>query len=187
MVYGTNEGHTKKIADRIGSWIEEAGGQAELFDSSSLDIEPNLEGFDAYILAGSLHQARHQAGLTEFARDHRVRLNAQPTAFLSVSLSAVNKDEKHTADCQKCIDAFLTETGLKPLRTTPVAGALLYTKYDFLTKQFMRMICLKEGGDTDTSRDFEYTDWEALKAFTEEFLALAAAASPTKMKAAVGR
>lgn len=170
VVYATSEGHTKKISERLAGWIRESGHRPTLFDSSVSDFELELAAFDCFILAGSIHQGKHQASLADFARSHRIELNSKATAFLSVSLSAIVKDEKHLADCQKCIDGFTAETGLRPQRSIPVAGALLYTQYDFLTKQFMRMICAKEGGDTDTTRDFEYTDWEALRSFVDGFL-----------------
>jgi menaquinone-dependent protoporphyrinogen oxidase len=34
----------------------------------------------------------------------------------------------------------------------------------------MRRIASREGGDTDTSRDHEYTDWERLRQQVEAFL-----------------
>jgi menaquinone-dependent protoporphyrinogen oxidase len=33
----------------------------------------------------------------------------------------------------------------------------------------MRRIARKEGGGTDVSRDFEYTDWPAVRQFALEF------------------
>jgi menaquinone-dependent protoporphyrinogen oxidase len=33
----------------------------------------------------------------------------------------------------------------------------------------MVRIVRKAGGDTDTSRDYEYTDWTDLRAFAEKF------------------
>jgi len=33
----------------------------------------------------------------------------------------------------------------------------------------MKQIARKAGGDTDTSRDYEYTDWAALRGFAEDF------------------
>ncbi len=30
-------------------------------------------------------------------------------------------------------------------------------------------IARREGGDTDVSRDYEYTDWESLRAFARAF------------------
>jgi menaquinone-dependent protoporphyrinogen oxidase len=34
----------------------------------------------------------------------------------------------------------------------------------------MRRIVAKTGGATDTSRDYEYTDWNDVRAFGREFL-----------------
>jgi menaquinone-dependent protoporphyrinogen oxidase len=50
-----------------------------------------------------------------------------------------------------------------------VAGALLYTQYGWLTRWFMKRIVTKAGGDTDTTRDYEYTDWNDLRTFAREF------------------
>ena len=50
-----------------------------------------------------------------------------------------------------------------------VAGALPYTRYSPLTRWMMRRIVAKAKGDTDTSRDYEYTDWEAVRRFAGEF------------------
>jgi menaquinone-dependent protoporphyrinogen oxidase len=33
----------------------------------------------------------------------------------------------------------------------------------------MKRITRKAGGDTDTSRDYEYTDWSDLRTFAEDF------------------
>ena len=37
----------------------------------------------------------------------------------------------------------------------------------------MRMIARQQGRPTDTSKDFEYTDWADVEAFVDEFLASA--------------
>jgi menaquinone-dependent protoporphyrinogen oxidase len=52
----------------------------------------------------------------------------------------------------------------------PVAGALLYTKYNFIVRFVMKQIVKKKSGSTDTSRDHEYTDWAALDRFVEDLL-----------------
>ena len=51
------------------------------------------------------------------------------------------------------------------VRVQPIAGALLYQEYGLLKRLVMRMIAKRAGGDTDTSRDHVYTDWEALERF----------------------
>jgi menaquinone-dependent protoporphyrinogen oxidase len=35
----------------------------------------------------------------------------------------------------------------------------------------MKLIAKQQGGDTDTSHDHEYTDWDDLTRFVDEFLA----------------
>ena len=68
------------------------------------------------------------------------------------------------------IERLVAETGWRPHRVELVAGALPYTRYNFLVRFVMRRIARKEGGDTDTSRDYEYTDWSAVERFALEFL-----------------
>ncbi len=63
----------------------------------------------------------------------------------------------------------------------PVAGALLYTKYNFLVRFVMRRIAKKGGPETDTSRDYEYTNWAALDKFVDEFCAEIFATPPEKV------
>jgi menaquinone-dependent protoporphyrinogen oxidase len=55
--------------------------------------------------------------------------------------------------------------------TERFAGALKYTRYSWLKRMLMKHIAEKEGGDVDTSRDFEYTDWEQVTRFAERFFA----------------
>ena len=72
---------------------------------------------------------------------------------------------------EKSTELFLTRTGWKPTVSAPVAGALRYSEYNFLIRLVMRGICRAEGLDTDTSRDYEYTDWPALDEIVDGFLA----------------
>ena len=51
----------------------------------------------------------------------------------------------------------------------PVAGALEYSKYNPLKRWIMKRIAAKAGGGTDTSRDYDYTDWDDLQQFAEAF------------------
>jgi menaquinone-dependent protoporphyrinogen oxidase len=64
------------------------------------------------------------------------------------------------------MDQFIRETGWRPTHIKPVAGALLYTTYNPLIRFVMKRIAKKAGAETDTSRDYEYTDWVELDRFT---------------------
>ena len=65
----------------------------------------------------------------------------------------------------------MQQTGWRPRKIGRFAGALLYTQYGFFKRWIMRRIARDKGSpDTDTSRDYVYTDWESVKGFAEEFL-----------------
>jgi menaquinone-dependent protoporphyrinogen oxidase len=106
-------------------------------------------------------------------------LSRLPTALVTVCLAQAGVENPNTpADkrvaAEKAIqslnDEFVKETGFHPTRIKTVAGALPYTQYNFFIRWVMKRIVAKEGGDTDTSRDYVYTDWPALERFVTEFL-----------------
>ncbi|HET7460334.1 MAG TPA: flavodoxin domain-containing protein [Longimicrobium sp.] len=176
VVYGTTEGQTRKIAHFVGHVARQLGHAATVLDAS---LDPAPEGHDAVIVAASVHQLRHQSAVMHFAAEHRHLLNTLPTAFFSVSLAAALDDPHHQVEAREVADELLAETRWQPQMVRLVAGALLYSKYDWMKRMLMQMIARHDGRDTDTSRDWEYTDWERLRGDVEQFLALVPAASPS--------
>ncbi|HET7228553.1 MAG TPA: flavodoxin domain-containing protein [Longimicrobium sp.] len=175
VVYGTTEGHTRKIAHFVGHVARRLGHAATVLDAS---LDPVPAEHDAVIVAASVHHLRHQSAVMHFAAEHRHLLNALPTAFFSVSLAAALDDPHHQVEAREVADELLAETRWQPQMVRLVAGALLYSKYDWMKRALMQMIARHDGRDTDTSRDWEYTDWERLRGDVEEFLARLPAAAP---------
>jgi menaquinone-dependent protoporphyrinogen oxidase len=99
-------------------------------------------------------------------------LRSRPTAFVSVCLGVLQHDPKVARELQAIIDRFLADTSWQPDATKIVAGALPYTKYNWLTRWAMKRIVRKAGGDIDTSRDYEYTDWDDVRRFAGEVLTM---------------
>jgi menaquinone-dependent protoporphyrinogen oxidase len=93
----------------------------------------------------------------------------QATGFVSVCLGVLQHDAAVDRTLQTIMSRFLAETGWQPVVTKQVAGALPYTRYNWFIRRVMKRIAAKTGGDTDTTRDYEYTDWEDLRRFTEQF------------------
>lgn len=56
-----------------------------------------------------------------------------------------------------------------------VAGALPYSKLSFVMRFVIKQIVKRSGGDTDTSRDYEHTDWPELDRFIHQIQAQPAA------------
>ena len=174
VLYATREGHTRRIAQHIADTLRSRGFVSELIDVAESPVNLSLEDYGAAIIAASVHRQKHEAEMLSFVKTNVEELEKMPTAFLSVSLSEAGAEDKAApaksrtqaaADVQRMIDGFLTESGWHPSAVRPVAGALLYSKYNFLLRLIMKRIARQAGGDTDTSRDYEYTDWKSLDEF----------------------
>ena len=177
VLYATREGHTRHIAERVAEDLRARGFDVESKDLRDDDAAIHLNDYSAAILASSVHVGKHERAMVKFARKHRTELERLPTAFLSVTLSeagaemfdtTAEKRARFSADVQKMMDKFFESTGWRPERVKPVAGALLYSKYNPLVRFVMKRIARKAGASTDTSHDCEYTDWVGLDSFVDD-------------------
>ena len=170
IVYGTTEGQTRKIAEFIAAAARTRGVEVELVDSAAERAASVQPIYAAAVVCGSLHQHHYQASLLRFVTDNRSWLAGIPTAFVSVSLAAAMEDARGRTEMAGAADAFFAESGWTPVVTRHVAGALRYTEYDYFKRLIVRLLAKQHGGDTDASLDHEYTDWEDLTRFVEEFV-----------------
>jgi menaquinone-dependent protoporphyrinogen oxidase len=171
VFYATREGHTRRIAERIASRLQSRGLSVDLRNLKIEAAPGDLCRYSAIVLAASVHIGRHEPEMVRFAKAHREQLDDIPAWFFSVTLSQAGAQrtgdppEKHlqfVADVQAMVTYFCRQTGWMPKHIVPVAGALLYSKYNFLIRFIMKWIASRAGTDTNTSRDYEYTDWVAL-------------------------
>lgn len=174
IAYGTTEGQTRKIAEWAAKYVRDRGHAVELYDSAD-DSKSHLDlnAFQAFVIAASVHQEQHQKVIKNFATAHRELLNVRPSAFISVSLSAVLEETRQEA--QSYVDRFVSLTGWQPQMTLLLGGALRFTEYDYFQEQVVKFIVMKRGLAPTTESDREFTDWNALAGFIDEFLRLAAA------------
>jgi len=169
VVFGTTDGQTAKIARHVVDVLRSEQHVVELLDTRVPLSSAPLEGIDAVVIAASIRMGKFQRPLVAFVREHRDLLAKIPTAFLAVSLSAARDTPPARREVQKTISRFVEETGFAPGSIQPVAGALVYTRYGLFTKLAILFISKISGGDTDASRDYEYTDWSALSGFARSF------------------
>ena len=169
VAFTTYDGHSRKIAERIASTLRENNCAVEVCDLARLPPERPVHEYDGVIAGGPLHGGKHHPQLLKFATQNCDALNEQPSAFFSVSLSAAGNVEQQ-GDATRCLSEFLDDIGWKPSATAIVAGALLYRKYGFFKRWMMKMIVKRGGtGDTDSSRNYVYTDWDAVDEFAKKF------------------
>ncbi|HET9349167.1 MAG TPA: flavodoxin domain-containing protein [Arthrobacter sp.] len=165
--YGSVEGQTAQIAEYIAELIRAHGHQAEAADLKHAgDTLPG--GYDAVIVAASVHMGKHEGFVTDFVKKNRSELESLPSALVSVSLAAHGDEQS----AEGYVEKFEEETGWRPAHVGLFAGALLYTHYNFLKKHIMKKIASDKGSpDLDTTRDYVYTEWDGVQRFTEDFLA----------------
>jgi menaquinone-dependent protoporphyrinogen oxidase len=168
IIYGTTEGQTRKIATWTAMRLRRQGHQVELLDSAAVAADLKLGDFQAFIVAASVHQEHHQEAIANFVFSQRELLNARPSAFISVSLSAALEDAKPEA--QKYADRFVSVTGWRPRTTLLLGGALRLTEYDYFQEQVVKFIVMKRSGSAFPEHDREFTDWSALADFVDRFL-----------------
>ncbi|WP_207587283.1 flavodoxin domain-containing protein [Halomontanus rarus] len=172
VCYGSTEGQTATVAERIGDVLDERGHEVTLANLKHPPDGLSPSESDGVVVAASIHAGSHQPYVGAFVRDHLEELARLPSAFVSVSLSAAHADEADRAPAGEMLEAFLDETGWEPDETLTVAGALRYSQYGLLKRFAMKRIAGRASGDTDTSRDYEYTDWDAVEAFAAGFASL---------------
>jgi menaquinone-dependent protoporphyrinogen oxidase len=169
IAYGTSEGQTAKIAEQLAGFIRAQGHDA--FTGDIARGAPGPAGYQAVIVGASVHKGKHQRWVVDYVRRNRPALEHLPSAFFSVSLAIQDGTEKGRLEAEGYVETFVKETGWYPEKVGLFAGALVYTKYNFLLRWVMRRIARSKGTrDLDTSRDYVYTDQDAVKRFAEEFL-----------------
>ncbi len=168
IVYATREGQTEKIARRIADVIRSRGSAVVLVDADQPPVYDTSQ-FDGIIVGSPVRAQGYLRSVVRFVRQHRQALERVPSAFFSVGLALASKTSDGRAQTHEVVDKFIRNTGWRPEWVELFAGALQYSKYNPLIRFVMRRIASKEGGDTDTSRDYEYTDWAAVEAFALDF------------------
>jgi menaquinone-dependent protoporphyrinogen oxidase len=192
VVYTTREGQTRRIAEHIAAKLKRQGLSVNLLEGGHAPAGLFLGGYSAVILAASVHQGKHESEMVRFVRDRRTELQQLPTALLSVSLSQagaqdtsapLDRRSQAAADVKRMITAFLVETGWNPTRAVPVAGALMYSKYNFFLRAIMKRIARQAGASTDTTKDHEFTDWATLDRAVTDFIAAELGGEDTRIPA----
>jgi menaquinone-dependent protoporphyrinogen oxidase len=105
-----------------------------------------------------------------------------PTAFFSVSGAA--SSPQAGPDPNGYMDATFDELDWHPTLAKAFAGGLPYRKYNVILRFFMKRVSRAAGHTTDTSRNHEMTNWEAVRLFAEDVASLAPVRRPNALEMA---
>jgi menaquinone-dependent protoporphyrinogen oxidase len=159
ILYASVEGHTERIARRVAELLRGRGQGVELVPAGR---QIDLSRYAAVVVGASVHYGHHPASLAVLLREHAAALASCKSAFFSVSLGAK----------ERYATKFLSQARWRPQLTAVFPGALQYSKYGPIKRRVVQAFAAIGGHDTDTSRDYDYTDWKAVENFATAFAGL---------------
>lgn len=168
LLYASTEGQTLLIAERMAHVLREKAHSVELVPADADPAQIDPAAYDGVIIGASIHYGHHPAYVHKLIPRLGAALTNRPNAFFSVSLSAGGPRPKPYA-AKRYIDKFLRKTRWQPQMTASFAGAVKYSVYGPIKRRVMIVFVGLGGGETDTTRDYEYTDWAAVERFAGEF------------------
>ena len=170
IVYGTKEGQTAKIAERIGEVVRQSEYHVDVINAHEIRPDFSTEGYAGILIGASIHMGRWSPAARRFVRRYKSCLDAVPSAFFSVSLADAIATPKERSALDRYVESLFNEYEWQPKTVGRFAGALAYTHYGFCTRFLMKRIAQTNGKSTDTSRDHEYTDWDQVTKFAKDFI-----------------
>lgn len=166
ILFSTRDGQTREIASFIASQLNELGVHADVVNLNRADAI-NWAEYHRVVIGASIRYGHFHPALDRFVKKHLQELNARPGAFFSVNLVA-RKPEKRTPQTNSYTRKFLLNSPWQPDQCAVFAGALRYPRYGWLDRVMIRLIMKMTGGETDTSKEVVYTDWDNVAAFARD-------------------
>lgn len=166
ILYLTNDGQTKKIAEKLAQHINHPTEVLSLREQGGLSAEI-LEGYDQIVIGASIRYGHFDKLLEQFIEKHYTLLNQKRTAFFSVNLTA-RKANRNTPQTNTYTRKLLARIKWQPTLVEVFAGALFYPRYTLLDRLCIQFIMKITKGDTDASKEYEYTDWQQVQRLGEQ-------------------
>jgi menaquinone-dependent protoporphyrinogen oxidase len=168
ILFASVDGQAARIAERVGEILTRAGHDIERMPVDAPGLAQAIGSCDGVIVGAAIRYGRHVRDVETRIREHLAAISGRPNAFFSVSLSGGGPGARPET-AREYVETFCERTGWHPQGRAIFGGALRYTKYNAFIRFMMRVIAGIAGGDTDTTRDYEYTDWRAVERFASEF------------------
>ena len=166
IIYSTTDGQTKKICETL----KENSIDKNFYEIISLEeaFHKEIERYEKIIIGASIRYGRHNPKIYEFIKMNKEVLEKKKSAFFSVNVVA-RKSEKNTPGTNPYIMKFLKKSEWQPKKLGVFAGKIDYPRLSFINKIAIRLIMFITKGPTNTNNTYEFTDWQRVKKFINEF------------------
>lgn len=164
IVFATEGGQTRRVAERLAAQAEDAGHAVTMQDAGS-DPSPPSDDTDLVVLCSAVYHRQLHPAVRRFVESFRPALEDRTTALVAVSLAAAMDDDDGLAIDD--VDGFVDETGFEPEHLALVAGAWVPSTWDEDTRTSIGTAAWRMGLSFDEDR--ELTDWDGLAAATRRW------------------
>jgi menaquinone-dependent protoporphyrinogen oxidase len=173
LPFASSNGQTQRIAETLAMHLRQRGHEVELVDALAM-TPPSPVDYDAAVIGSRVQMGRHANPIVEYMVRYRAELAAMPSAFFSVSMSAA------TANCGDDPEHYLAQlferVKMRPTTAVALGGGLPYRRYGWVMRMVMKAISKRAGHPTDTTKNHDCTDWNAVAAFARQIDAMLPAA-----------
>lgn len=167
LLYSTREGQTKKILHFIEKRLSDF--ECDFIDLHSVE-SVDLNQYDKVLIGASIRYGHLNKKLYKFIERNLNALIESKAAFFCVNLTARKEDQgKDTPEGSAYIKTFLKKSSWQPELIGVFAGALYYPRYSWFDRTMIKFIMNMTGGETDTTKEIEYTNWEKVTLFADKF------------------
>lgn len=160
ILYSSHDGQTKKISEFLAALLD---GEV-IVDALREDYD--LQNFDRVVIGASIRYGHFNKMLDRFVIRNSLHLEQKRAVFFGVNLTA-RKEGKDNPETNVYVRKFLQRTKWQPKLAAVFAGALFYPRYKWFDQVMIQFIMRITGGETDTTKEIEYTDWEKVKWFAQ--------------------
>ncbi len=169
ILFSSRDGQTQNIAVVMAKEISKTQpcDVINIIDATVIE----WENYDRVLIGASVRYGRFHPAVAKFISRHLAALQIRPGGFFSVSLTA-RKPDKQTPQTNVYTRKFLLNSPWKPDCCSVFAGALRYPRYRWFDRLMIQLIMHMTGGETNTSKEIDYTDWQQVTCFARNFSVL---------------
>ncbi|KFZ36164.1 protoporphyrinogen oxidase [Shewanella mangrovi] len=168
LLYSTVDGQTQRICDVIAEQCSQHNTQVCAIDQVS---EAQLHWADKVMIGASIRYGKYRPQLLQFVNRYKALLDGKSNGFFCVNAVA-RKPNKNTPDTNMYMQKFLKLSLWQPKLLGVFAGRIVYQQYGFWDRNIIRFIMWLTKGPTDVNQTYEFTDWDRVRQFANEFVQL---------------
>ena len=168
VLFASFDGQTARIAERIAATIATQGHETTLSSARAPEAWSRIAEHDTVIIGGAIRYGRFAPFLETSVRAHAQAIAARPNAFFACRSALVRLATARSQPLPRDSSARAPRMAPRVTRASPARCATGDTIRSCASSCGSSP---QAGGDQDTSREHEYTDWQAVERFAVQFAA----------------